>query len=979
MKLNLTTRKIVASDCMDERFIPYNGSCFLFVFYPEVDWLTAQNACRGIGTQLASIATKEEENFVVNAIRNSLDFSPQALYWVGGELAHNGKFEWVDGTEMKLKGIMSAQIPAVERDSEQICLGLQTKASMGAGLHWVSKPCTSIGGYICKRKASLNFETIVQNQTISDSYGRLTSPGYPNQYPVNINYWITISGPDNSRIILQFQKIDIETQEECLYDYIGLNNIDSVLHSYIATSSTFYSQDTNSSSAHDFNGEDTVTSSAEDIDTLANEFKRTSWKQHTTHLDNRRKRYWTPKNHHESESSSQRGDTSNPTIKNSGSYVNNNNNSDRKRTRTTTGNYTVTEFYKVDSLKIRNSSNKLMHGSTSEYDTTFDTSQNYLRLCGAHEASLSKYNFISRTNELYLHFHSDFSITGSGYALTWNAVDTSGCPIQTLTAHEGFINTPNYPHFLLNNLDCTYVIQAPHGKRVLVEFTDFDIVSGAEVKLNIGDELFRPFSQKLQLNDGVYVTRGEKMVIRLQTGEQPRGKGFRAIYKTMNSVVAQKIVDLSNNSYGRLFHLNYPQSFPIDVDYTQHIIAPVGQVILLELHGVSFSKEGCHFGSSIEVFDNYADNNGTWWELCDTSDIGLPLLKDQKTRELQADDDKKVHNHNSPIHIRSYLNSLHIRQKVKGLTGARLNATVFLQEDDKYKVKLLEAEDDSVESCVPNPCLYGGRCITNGEKRKCQCKGHFVGKFCALNVCELDPCIYGQCELTPNKFKCHCQPGYSGVHCDLKQDPCEDNPCENRGECSDNKGTFHCRCHAWWEGRRCEKRMRVPFKPLSERMLQEPFWLGLITVFVVLGVIGLFWCAKRHFPEKIEKLIAEESERNRPTHGYHNHPSLREQLHLTSLTMNAANQPASVANTPGQHRSIFGRLGIRKPSILSLSSPHTPGGATSRTFSLDDLLRPPPRRKRDQVLSTLPLFLIFISVPNLLSFLSIYLTQVHTI
>lgn len=93
----------VASDCMDERFIPYNGSCFLFVFYPEVDWLTAQNACRGIGTQLASIASKEEENFIVNAMRNSLDFSPQALYWVGGELAENGRFEWVDGSEMKLK------------------------------------------------------------------------------------------------------------------------------------------------------------------------------------------------------------------------------------------------------------------------------------------------------------------------------------------------------------------------------------------------------------------------------------------------------------------------------------------------------------------------------------------------------------------------------------------------------------------------------------------------------------------------------------------------------------------------------------------------------------------------------------------------------------------------------------------------------------------------------------------------------------
>lgn len=46
-------------------------------------------------------------------------------------------------------------------------------------------------------------------------------------------------------------------------------------------------------------------------------------------------------------------------------------------------------------------------------------------------------------------------------------------------------------------------------------------------------------------------------------------------------------------------------------------------------------------------------------------------------------------------------------------------------------------------------------------------------------------------------------------------------------------------------------------------MLEEPFWLGLLTVFIVLGIIGLVWCARRHFPEKLEKLLAEEAERNR--------------------------------------------------------------------------------------------------------------------
>lgn len=119
-------------------------------------------------------------------------------------------------------------------------------------------------------------------------------------------------------------------------------------------------------------------------------------------------------------------------------------------------------------------------------------------------------------------------------------------------------------------------------------------------------------------------------------------------------------------------------------------------------------------------------------------------------------------------------------------------------------------------------------------------------------------------EYSMNVLQCHCLQGYIGQTCDQKQKPCADNPCESRGECFEKNGKFHCRCHAWWEGARCERRMmHIPYKPLSKRMLQEPFWLGLITVFVVLAFIGLVWCAKRHFPEKIEKLLAEEADRNR--------------------------------------------------------------------------------------------------------------------
>lgn len=71
---------------------------------------------------------------------------------------------------------------------------------------------------------------------------------------------------------------------------------------------------------------------------------------------------------------------------------------------------------------------------------------------------------MSSRNEALLRFHSDYSMTGSGFSASWKAVDISGCPVQTLTAKEGIVTSPNYPHFLLARLQCTTTILAP-GKK----------------------------------------------------------------------------------------------------------------------------------------------------------------------------------------------------------------------------------------------------------------------------------------------------------------------------------------------------------------------------------------------------------------------------------------------------------------------------------------------------------------------------------
>lgn len=81
-------------------------------------------------------------------------------------------------------------------------------------------------------------------------------------------------------------------------------------------------------------------------------------------------------------------------------------------------------------------------------------------------------DYISSSNEVDLFFHTDFSITGTGFEIAWRAVDVAGCfsgkTILAGLGENGFstqqddmIHSPNFPHFNLPNLNCLYTIVAP--------------------------------------------------------------------------------------------------------------------------------------------------------------------------------------------------------------------------------------------------------------------------------------------------------------------------------------------------------------------------------------------------------------------------------------------------------------------------------------------------------------------------------------
>lgn len=146
---------------------------------------------------------------------------------------------------------------------------------------------------------------------------------------------------------------------------------------------------------------------------------------------------------------------------------------------------------------------------------------------------MAKFDFVSRSNEVLLNFHSDYAISGEGFAALWRSIDISACPGQTFTSREGTLASPNFPHFLLHDLNCTYVIQAPTGRKVWIEFNLFEITADAEVHLDLGDGVvFQPYKDGSNIGDGVYASSNEKLKITIRTGANPRGRGFKVTYRT---------------------------------------------------------------------------------------------------------------------------------------------------------------------------------------------------------------------------------------------------------------------------------------------------------------------------------------------------------------------------------------------------------------------------------------------------------------
>ncbi|PIK47309.1 hypothetical protein BSL78_15809 [Apostichopus japonicus] len=168
----------------------------------------------------------------------------------------------------------------------------------------------------------------------------------------------------------------------------------------------------------------------------------------------------------------------------------------------------------------------------------------------------------------------------------------------------------------------------------------------------------------------------------------------------------------------------------------------------------------------------------------------------------------------------------------------------------------------SSNRCLGLPCMNGGSCLQTGNQL-CDCSGTgFGGPRCdnfgildvtvsytlpdlvKLGLVSFDPCIdfgvldvtvsdvlsnlvsFGSCidfgvlvvTVVADSFTCFCLSPYSGTFCEMRDDGCSPNPCQNGGTCTPLvNNDFRCTCQAGFGGDSCE----LGVDPIVEVLLSE--------------------------------------------------------------------------------------------------------------------------------------------------------------
>ncbi|XP_065316157.1 uncharacterized protein LOC135924943 isoform X2 [Gordionus sp. m RMFG-2023] len=321
---------------------------------------------------------------------------------------------------------------------------------------------------------------------------------------------------------------------------------------------------------------------------------------------------------------------------------------------------------------------------------------------------------------------------------------------------------------------------------------------------------------------------------------------YRHVQKVRINVTIS--INHSNSENNYLTTLNYPNPIPSDTIHS----------ILLrsdEKANIHLYTKGLYYDSSfIKLKDDKCANKLIIEDpflLLKENDSGYTPMKkiyclksinniNRSGEDIINNNDININRNELSHVITSFMHALILRIH----SDSHFSASPFilyweLSKDNDFEIK----SKASTLSQLPNHnlCANGGNYTIN----QCECKPPYSGKFCLNHPCESQNCNFGVCIIKDNTYACECDKFHVGSKC--QYEICDANICNSQGICQLSLNeTEVCNCYGGYTGSTCELKLPI-IKVLtpSEKFFQEPFWMGIFLVIIVLIILGLIMLCQR--------------------------------------------------------------------------------------------------------------------------------------
>eukprot|EP00794_Sanderia_malayensis_P007035 gene7036-7824_t len=401
----------------------------------------------------------------------------------------------------------------------------------------------------------------------------------------------------------------------------------------------------------------------------------------------------------------------------------------------------------------------------------------------------------STSNQLYLKFQSDGSVSKSGFKLRYEA--SSGCD-KNFFQSKGVVTSPLYPKVYPSDAVCKYVITVPENQHVKLTFADIELEDDVKCKFDYV-EIFDTYEADeasigrfcgKNVPKSAIRTIGNVMILKFVTDVSVKGRGFKANFE---GVLPLRCYENNGNCQHNCTEGEY------------------GRVCTCA-KGFKLNETD---GVSCQDINECADNNGGCSGQC-VNTVGSfhckcppGYIKDDVISKCRDVDECKNSNggcdHVCKNTIGSYYCQCRFGYKANGHKCIDVNEC----KNGTHPCSQKCVNTDGSYHCeYIDECLYGGNkceqvCVNTPGSYNCSCLDGFKPDSLMPNKCvDINECIghlpgCHNCVNTKGSYFCECNRGYEPN--DKKTKCVDTNECKvKNGGCSftcvNLDGSHYCKC-----------------------------------------------------------------------------------------------------------------------------------------------------------------------------------------